>query len=273
MLKMKNIKINSKYIFEKVKNKHFILLLLFILLFLFFIFYKMKHSVQLEKFENNINIYFINLDKSKDRFQKINNQCDKYSLSCNRIIAIDGKTFPKDDYIKYIKRPTMKDNSIACFLSHIKALKTFLGTYQNYAIILEDDVDIHPELLDYLKKIEFDLEKENEDFDIIFLGGTRVCGKYFTDNLLKPVQKHKNCNAGAFAYMISKRGAQKIIDKFEKDGIYKMYDHQIRDYFPNMKVLYTNPPLVEHDYEIESDRLETKYSKQYIEQSQKIDII
>jgi GR25 family glycosyltransferase involved in LPS biosynthesis len=257
-----------------IKNRKLQLLFsVIIILFIFLLFYKMNKN-KIESFDNNnITIYFINLEKSKDRFHKMNNQCNKYSLPCNRIIAVDGKSFHKNDYIKYIKRPKMKDNSIACFLSHIKALQTFIDSYKSYAIILEDDVDINPQLLDYLKKVQFDLEKENEDFDIIFLGGTRVCGKYFTDHLLKPVQKHKNCNAGAFAYMISKRGAQTIIDKFEKDGIYKMYDHQIRDYFPFMKVLYTNPPLVEHDFDIESDRLEAKYSKQYIEQSTKIDII
>ncbi len=276
MKTFKNIKnyLNLKNM-KKNRNILIISISLFFLVTLYYFFFHFK----IENFEagpipvESPTIYFINLKSSEDRKNKIISQCVKNSYECVRVDAVNGKTLNRENYKNIIKKPKMKNTSIACFLSHIKCLEEFIQSYKPYAIILEDDVDMSPDLYKKLKEISFELETQDVSFDIIFLGGTRVCGTKFTKSLLKAEQIHKNCNAGAFGYLISKRGAEKIIDKFQREGIHKMYDHQIRDYFPNMNVFYTNPPLVSHDFNMESDRLERKYTDHYINQSQQITIL
>lgn len=252
---------------KKNHSTYLYVFLLFIislsLLFLLFRYYQhqsIKKNIQ-EHFQTSPSIYYINLDKSKERYHKMSKQCS--SLSCIRVSAIDGKRLNKNDLFTIMKVPDMRLTNVACFLSHIKCLKEFMNTYDDYCIVLEDDVTIDPQLIKKLTTIKNELIRLNEYPDILFLGGTRVCGKQISEHVLKAVQIHGNCNAGAFGYMISKKGAQIILDNFERDGIYKMYDHQIRDYFPQMNVLYTNPPLVQHDFELPSDRLDIDYPKAY----------
>ena len=197
-------------------------------------------------------------------------QCHSLHLQCHRIDAIQGKTLQRDQYSHLIKTPKMKDTTIACFLSHQKALETFLETKQPICLILEDDVNISTDFIPKMNQIYNELKEKKTDFDLLFLGGTRICGSHFSSSLLKAKQIHGNCNAGAFAYLVSKRGAKTILQNIKNKGIIKMYDHQIRDLFSQMKVFYVNPPLVTHDFEIPSDRLEGTYTPRYIHQSQEI---
>ncbi len=258
----------------KLKKKNlytpFFILFVFIL-FVFILLYVKKYHTKRqieEHFQTSPSIYYINLDESKKRMNKMEKQCS--SLQCIRVSAINGKKMNKNDVLHILKAPDMRLTNVACFLSHIKCLEEFLDTYEDFCIILEDDVNIDPKLIQKLTTIKNELIRVNEYPDILFLGGTRVCGRQISDHVMKAVQVHENCNAGAFGYMISKRGAQIILDNFKRDGIYKMYDHQIRDYFPQMNVLYTNPPLVQHDFNLPSDRLDIDYPKAYQKLSKSI---
>ncbi len=250
-------------------------LYLSIFLFILFLIYSLyfhsnSFSIDTLPSPSQIPIYFINLKDSQERFHKINSQCTSLHLSCHRIDAVQGKTLDRSQYSHLIKSPKMKDTTIACFLSHMKALETFLQTDQQIALILEDDVDISHDFVPKMNQIYNELKEKQTDFDLLFLGGTRICGEKFSPSLLKAKHIHHNCNAGAFAYIVSRRGANQILKEIRWNGITKMYDHQIRDSFSQMKVFYANPPLVTHDFEIPSDRLDGTYTPKYIHQSQEI---
>lgn len=225
---------------------------------------------KIEGFENpeKLKIYFINLDRSKDRLEQMIKQCS--NLRCIRIEAIDGKNFEEnyEDELEYkVKNKKLRKNDIACFLSHVKCLKEIIDNNITYGIVLEDDVILPNNFMERLKEIKDELP---ENYDILYLGGTRICGEKYTKNLLKQKQINKNCNAGAFSYIISTKCAKKIIKRINEDGIYKMYDHQLREYFPELDVYYINPPLIDHDFEIESARIERKYNEKYINRSKEV---
>lgn len=223
-----------------------------------------------EHFTQNIPIYIINLDRSPERWDKMKSQCQ--GLNCKRIIAIDGKNLDEKEYEDTIKKTKMKKNTIACFLSHLKCLKQFLKSDDEYVAILEDDVDIEKDFTKKINNLLNELNKNNENFDIIFLGGTRVCGSKYSKSLLKIKQINKDCNAGTFGYLLSKKGAQKMLDKFNQDGIYKMYDHQLRDYFKYLNVFTCNPPIIIHDFDMPSVRINRKYNHNYIQNALSIKI-
>lgn len=256
--------------------KHLLLplsLLLLLLILFFYFFHKSTSMYHIPHQEPShfktipIPIYFINLQSSHDRYQKITEQCSS-PQSCIRIDAIDGSTLDRDNLPLQLHKKNMRDNTIACFLSHCKALQTFLKSNHPYGIILEDDVTFPKNLVDQIKERIY--ESKTFDFDLFYLGATRMCGKPISSHVLKTKQVHKNCNAGTFAYMVSQRGAKMILDQIEKNGIQQMFDHQIRDYFPHLQVYSMNPALVQHDFDVPSVRLNISYPDSYIQVSKSV---
>jgi glycosyl transferase family 25 len=122
----------------------------------------MPQSTEEEKDQSllneNFELYIINLDRSKDRWHRINTHLNDYGLVSQRVSALDAKTLPLEVSQKYYsseKNQThffiaLKPAEIACFLSHRKALETFINNSKKpFAIILEDDVEFvtHPQTL------------------------------------------------------------------------------------------------------------------------------
>jgi GR25 family glycosyltransferase involved in LPS biosynthesis len=254
------------------KQNNFLYIILFILIFciLIYLFYYILKNNNKEYFSQSIPIYIINLDRSPERWEKMKSQC--INLNCIRINAIDGKNLDDMKYNDIMKKTKMKKNTIACFLSHLKCLNKFVKSNDEYVVILEDDVDIEKNFTKKINNLLKEIQDKNENFDIIFLGGTRVCGKKFSKSLLKIRQINKDCNAGTFGYLLSKKGAQKILDKFNQDGINKMYDHQLRDYFKYLNVFTCNPPVIIHDFDMPSVRINRKYNDNYIKNALSIKI-
>jgi len=99
---------------------------------------------------NKYPILYINLDKSLDRKEFIENQFKKYNINGVRISAISYETILNLDYgtvqnIKYkIKSKNPPNNrQLACILSHIKCLLEFEKMDDNnIIIIMEDDISL-----------------------------------------------------------------------------------------------------------------------------------
>ena len=105
-----------------------------------------SNNFALEDFE----FYVINLDRSQERWQRINAHLQSLGLVAQRISAVDAaqydSVFLSKHYSKILNKESffigLKLAEIGCFLSHRKALKAFLAdSTKNYAVILEDDVE------------------------------------------------------------------------------------------------------------------------------------
>ena len=96
--------------------------------------------------------FIINLDAATDRWAFIEKSFAQSRLELRRVPAIDIKflTFPHQDYLEGRYRllhgriPNRRE--LACYLSHIKAIETFLATGESHAVIGEDDIVLRPEL-------------------------------------------------------------------------------------------------------------------------------
>src|SRR5512137_1677464 len=88
-----------------------------------------------------ITIYYINLEREKERRVNIEKNLEQWStpdFAVRRIAAIDGRESAG------IQVPgKIRDTEKACFLSHKKALEASLGDDQD-ALILEDDAVFGP---------------------------------------------------------------------------------------------------------------------------------
>jgi len=105
-----------------------------------------KNSILFEEFE----FYVINLDRSQERWQRIDAHLQSLGLAAQRISAVDAaqydSVFLSKHYSKALNKESffidLKPAEIGCFLSHRNALKVFLAdSTKSYAVILEDDVE------------------------------------------------------------------------------------------------------------------------------------
>lgn len=100
-------------------------------------------------------IFLINLDKRPDRLSYVASQLHALQLDYERLSAIDGeklnietikgiKINQKRHYIERYRYLSLGE--IGCFLSHYTIWKKIIDLKLDYALILEDDITIDPDL-------------------------------------------------------------------------------------------------------------------------------
>jgi glycosyl transferase family 25 len=100
--------------------------------------------------QSGFKIYYINLDRSAERRDRIENELDRYGLLAERIPAVDGSQLTDAELFRHYDPnknsseyfAPLKKSEIACFLSHRKVLRQFVeGGDSDFALVLEDDAE------------------------------------------------------------------------------------------------------------------------------------
>ena len=171
--------------------------------------------------KNNFKIpmYYINLEKSKDRNDAMLKQKKKYNLPLERVDAVNGYILENTKNDSFFITPCQKINFlnmfpdivnikplIGCTLSHIKAIYTALEHNDDLAIIMEDDTS----LITYnhwSKKLEKIIKKAPPSWRIINL-------YHFCHNKLgeKFISNKQNTCASASCYIINNKGMRELIN-------------------------------------------------------------
>src|SRR6266480_1742563 len=95
--------------------------------------------------------FVINLDAATDRWAFVQNSFAHSQAILCRVPAVDGKrlTLPHEDYSEPLYRwfhgRASNPRELACYLSHLKAIKTFLATNETHGLIAEDDIVPRPD--------------------------------------------------------------------------------------------------------------------------------
>jgi len=155
-----------------------------------------------------IDAYVINLDRQIENYQRVADAMnDLGGFDVQRVSAIDGKRGEHLDQMKhhvgYICRETCPDSVIAIALSHKKVAKLVLDSGVDYALVLEDDVT--PAGDGFHEKLHRAMAEVPEDWDIIQL---HCHGAYCE----RGSNKVSRLDASFAAYLLSRRGAQKMLD-------------------------------------------------------------
>ena len=234
----------------------------------FFYFYIKKEGF------NNINfmdgadvIYWINLDRSTERKENMLKMLDDpvfQDIQKIRIPATDGKK-PDEMYQKlgeYKKQESTTDLEYGCLLSHMDAIRSFYESTHNVALILEDDNTL--EFKKYWKKsIKQITNNAPDDWDAIMLWYN------VGDNGFKDADINKyNGEDGTVAYLMSRRGAEKLIKNCYKDGKYNLTNdfHHKSDVYIYRKLntyVYKYPMFVfrtNNDSEIHKDHVDSLHN-------------
>jgi glycosyl transferase family 25 len=173
----------------------------------------------------------INLERDIEKRKRAENILTKNNVEYKVFSAVYGKDLPKD-YLTSIedvslsfyekKGRYLNPGEIGLYLSHINILNWFLKSDLEAICILEDDFDLQPNFKECLDEIESKINFF--DFEILMLGhflyrkdkGISGSFRNVKNGNLISVKTPLEPNYGTHAYVITKEGAKKIIDKFYK---------------------------------------------------------
>jgi len=191
--------------------------------------------------EIKLRLYVINMDKDKERYQKLlkhYKNSDLTTLPINRYEAIVGKKVPPETWLskdaltelQLIEKNGFRTHhhsvtrgGLGCFLSHYNLAKQLVNDPSvNGYLIFEDDTTMLPTTYN---QILTSLEEAPQDWDMLLFYTIRAVGRSENDtfNKLKSFW-------GMNCYILSKQGAKKFVDEVNETKI----DGQVDCYLSRM---------------------------------------
>ena len=187
-----------------------------------------NHQQDIELFSHKLNIpiYYINLDRSYERKQHIENQFKIYNIkNYKRISAIDGNNISKSCQklgINYYNNYKITNNEIACTLSHLYTIRQAYYDNHDMVLIVEDDVSF-----DLLPKWNNSITNIINSFPVNWYCVSlfnQAC--YIDENLPEYINiKDKICS-GSVAYIINRKGMKYILNGMDDILIMDRHDKQ-----------------------------------------------
>jgi len=172
-------------------------------------------------------VYVLNLDRSPERLNDFMRSFDSTGLEIVRVPGVDGSelTLPHPDYderkyrLYHGKQTSMGE--IGCYFSHIKALRQFLESDEETALLCEDDVSAKPDLPQVLEEV-LTFKKH---WDLLRLNCLHVPTHVPVRklNLEYRLSVPVYWAGGTGAYLVNRKAAEKII-AFSLP-MYLPYDH------------------------------------------------
>tara|TARA_R110001599_G_scaffold108188_1_gene271207 strand:- start:2501 stop:3823 length:1323 start_codon:yes stop_codon:yes gene_type:complete len=178
----------------------------------------LKLCSDFEPEDNDLNIhtcFIINQKGRNDRLQNSIRECDKYKLKCVQLEAIDGsdlnmENLLRDKILEKVSDFSITENTIACSMSHIKALKIISELETDKpCIIFEDDIKILDNFEETMTKLKKDIQKIN--WDILLLGCRLDNDNNQLINTEIPYIFKSGLVLGAYAYMVTPASSRKIL--------------------------------------------------------------
>lgn len=186
-----------------------------------------------------IPINMMNLEADKVRWAKVvDNLTSKGVTVFQRLSAIDGKSLSSAQLSKFVSRKAQRwctPGMIGCYLSHVKFWSKVAREDYPYQLVLEDDAvplcdDFYKQLHELVTELENSSpEIGNNRWDALLLGGFSCVhpqhryGMYRVQAFLLGDGKaphhvtrriHRpHRPLGGYAYLLSKQGAQKLLNK------------------------------------------------------------
>ena len=163
-----------------------------------------------------LGVLLINLDRRGDRLQAMQSRIGCLGIDFHRISAVDGCSVSEVELSCSLREGPVGflDNSTrACTASHVKAWQYIVDSGLRYALILEDDVILHPDIaillandawipasIDLLK-----VEKFAPNYPSKILAG-KVLAKIPSGQ--GEISRMYSRHTGAAAYILSRKGAE-----------------------------------------------------------------
>ena len=204
--------------------------------------------------------YVINLDRRKDRIERFKATHTSIKERVYRWKATDGLALSLSPKLIECFRNNdfgWKKAVMGCALSHLGLWEKLANdTLANSYLIMEDDVKFQERWLIQWAQAASSIPS---DADVIYLGGvlppnkaalpmaTEQINKYFarvSKNTLYGTTPHRYFHFCNYAYVLTKRGAQKLVMLIKERGIFTSGDHMIVNHGDELLNIYFTTPLI-----------------------------
>lgn len=165
----------------------------------------------------SLTVFLINLDRAGDRLAAMQAKLQGSGLSFERVAAVDGNSidFPTPDFseisLRFMHGRRRNPGEIGCYLSHIECARRLLASQNEFALVLEDDLEFPPDLVDIL---EAALEQDAR-WDILRLSSVSAGRKFdfckLTESRGLAIALTREKGSGA--YLINRRAARWFVEK------------------------------------------------------------
>ena len=207
--------------------------------------------------EVSLPAFVINLDRRPDRWRAQRDRLQSHWRNFTRYAALDGRSIQLNEAQKRIFAGNdfgSRRTFIACALSHMGLwLQLAEDACHTKYLVLEDDVEFCQNFGERLREVE--RKVKGRPWDIIFLGAhiwrdrreTRLYERNASFVNLTP-NPPAHMLGGTFAYLISKRGAEKLLRLAETEGVQNGIDAWIMRRFDRLQVYFVEPHLAFSEY-------------------------
>ena len=213
--------LNYIYLYYIMNLNKIIILILIIILFIITIHF--CKNLYTEFFANNsklnLPIYYINMDKDKDRNEFMKDQLKDNNYKRIPGVNVKNQTKYKIDVKSKFEMP-LKDSEIGCTLAHLNAIHAFLNDKHEYGLICEDDANF--ELINYwnisLQDIINLLNEKDSNWTTCMIYNSLITN----EKNYKVIELKENKPLyGTVAYLISRKYAQYIKELTNNFTIFK----------------------------------------------------
>jgi glycosyl transferase family 25 len=221
-------------------------------------------------------VYIINLTHEKDRLKNTLLECRKNNLTnITRINAVYGKNLSSREIKKntsFVCSKMCTYSTIGCAMSHKKAWETFLKSGHEFGLIFEDDIYMEDNFKHELKQ---KMKNVPNDLDILYLGcavgckdkdkynlDNMLCGKLYNSKGFRRINKDiivPDTPLGLHAYILSRKGAEKLLNSIANTKIYTHIDVQMLIEGQELKVYATDPLIVYQKVDTSSSSIASTY--------------
>jgi GR25 family glycosyltransferase involved in LPS biosynthesis len=165
----------------------------------------------------------------------------------------------------------MRRGMVGCLLSHVKIYTELIYSDFDFFVILEDDIEF---TTDFYNKFISLFSQVKKDWDLIFLGHHVRDKNKQSDELDKntfPIITKRDAYwsflhslGGTGGYIITKSGAQKLLDSIDKTGATNGIDTLIQKSANVLNIYYPSPHLIFTDcYRGDNQNLDTDIQFDY----------
>jgi len=201
-----------------------------------------------------VQIYCINLDRSKDRLAHMQRLFSALQHDFIRFPAVDGGLFSESDLAAYEARAIHKltRGEIGCFLSHFAVWQQIAVGEAPFAAVFEDDIQVSRHMAAFLKEMALFAEMPGAA-DLIKLEtmGTRITLQRQPACIMAGIELYPlvSRHLGSAAYILSKAAAHDLVEQasklvFPADYIFMNDLPQ----FHHLKILQALPALAIQDH-------------------------
>ena len=169
-------------------------------------------------------VYVINCDIHQKRIKKFKKYAKAAGLPACREVCVNGKAFDKDMICQMVKskllnkKADMTPIEVSICYSHLNVWQRFVDSCKDYALVIEDDAEVHKDFKKMLNKTLKALHDKGKKFDILYLwNGNWADTLEDTKKVLKVddkitvLRETEEFNAGAVSYVLTKGFAKTLL--------------------------------------------------------------